>query len=86
MLCIDTIYGAMPPPPPPALGRQDCIIRIELYAKVRHGPPFELGHTNGQNLGEDFYFGPKTGLNFSEGFFFWSSPNFGQENGLLPSG
>ena len=42
-------------------------------------------HTNGQNLGENFYFGPKTGLNLSEDLFFWSSPNFGQENGLLPS-
>ena len=25
--------------PPPPLSRQDSIIRIELYAKVRHAPP-----------------------------------------------
>ena len=43
-------------------------------------------HTNGQNLGEDFFVGPKTGLNLNEDlFFFWSSPNFGQENGLILS-
>ena len=54
----------------PPLVRQDSIIRIELYAKVRHAPPpFELGHTNGQNLCEDFYFGPKIGLNLSEDHF-----------------
>ena len=29
-----------------------------------------------------FFFGQKTGLNLSEGLFFWSSPKFGQENGL----
>ena len=73
--------GGMVPWSPP-LGRQNSIIRIEVYAKVRHGPPFcKLGrkfeHTNGQNLGEDFYFGPKSGLNLSEDLFFWSSPNFG---------
>ena len=50
----------------PPLVRQDSIIRIKLYAKVRHAPPLELGHTNGQNLCEDFYFGPKIGLNLSE--------------------
>ena len=37
-----------------------------------------------QAVGEDL-FGSKTGLNLSEDLFFlfvWSSPNFGQENGL----
>ena len=58
----------------PPLGRQDSIIRIELYAEVRHAPLCNLGrkfeHTNGQNLGEDFFGGPKTGLNLSEDLFF----------------
>ena len=44
----------------PPLGRQDSLIRIEWYAKVRHGPPFvslaqSLKHTNGENVTEDFF-------------------------------
>ena len=59
----------------PPLGRQDSIIRKELHAKVRYGPPLcNLGrkfeHTNGQNLGEDFNFEPKAVLNLSEDLFF----------------
>ena len=49
----------------PPLGRQDSIISIEQYAKLRHGPPFvtwaeSLSTRKGQNLGGDL----------------WSSPNF----------
>ena len=53
-------------------------------------PPFcnlsrKLEHTNGPNLGEDFYIGPKSGLNLSEDLFFLVFTKFWQENGLLPS-
>ena len=47
----------------PSLGRQNSIISLEWYAKVRHAPPplCEFGtkfeHTNGQNMTEDFLFG-----------------------------
>ena len=83
---------------PTPLGRQDSIISIEKYTKLRLGPPLcylgrKFEHTNGQNLGEDLFFlwsspnfGPKTGLNLSEDlFFFWSSSNFVQESGLILS-
>ena len=55
-------------------GRQDSVISIEQYAKLRHAhPPFcNLGRkserTSGQNVGKDL--------------FFWSLPNFGQKNRL----
>ena len=40
---------------PPLLGRQDSIICIEWYAKVRNGfPPCKFEHRNGPNLTEDF--------------------------------
>ena len=43
------------------LGRQDSIISVEKYAKLRHGRPIcNLGrkfeHTNGQNLDKDVFF------------------------------
>ena len=67
-------HGAMAPPP---LGRQDSIMSIKKYEKLWHGPPFvtraESLSTQKENLGKDL-------------FFFWSSPNFGQEKGLILSG
>ena len=44
----------------PPLDRQDSMISIEWYAKVRHCPPLcnfgtKFEHTNGQNLTEDFF-------------------------------
>ena len=63
----------------PPLCRKDSIISLEKYAKLWHGPPFV---TWAEGLSTETFFWPKTGLNLSEDLFFWSSPNFGQENGL----
>ena len=79
--------------PPPLWVARIVYNSHRIVCKSAEWPPLSnLGrkfeHTNGQNLGEDFYFEPKTGLNLSEYccFFFWSSPNFGQEDGLILSG
>ena len=76
----------------PPLGRQDSIISIEYYAKLRHAPPPPfVGWAEAlstQRVGEDLSFwpapnfGPKIGLNLSEDLFFRSSRNFGQKIGL----
>ena len=58
----------------PLLGRQDSIIRIEWYAKVRHGLPFvtwaESLNTQTDRISVKTFFGPKSGLNLSEDIFF----------------
>ena len=64
--------GAMVSWPPP-LGRQDSIIPIELYAKVRHAPP-------------PFLFVTWTKAWAHKRTEDKSSSNFGQENGLILSG
>ena len=41
----------------PPLGRQDCIISIEKYAKLWHGPPFVTwaDSLSSETVGEDLF-------------------------------
>ena len=75
----------------PPVGRQNSIISIELYAKLRHAPPplCNLGrrfeHTNGER--RPFFrpspnFRPKTGLYLSEDLFFLVFTGFWPKTGL----
>ena len=64
--------------PWPPSGRQDSIISIEEYAKLRHGPSFV---TWVESLGTQ-----RDRIWVKIFFFFWSSPNFGPKTGLILRG